>query len=56
MHGDIFFSGGLALSETFRENLEGYLNRKVLTNDLCQYAGAIGAAVIGYRKIRGLKQ
>jgi len=53
LHGDIFFSGGLALSETFRENLEGYLNRKVLTNDLCQYAGAIGAAVIGYRKISG---
>ena len=55
LHGDIFFSGGLALSETFRENLEGYLNKKVLTNDLCQYAGAIGAAVIGYRKISGLK-
>ncbi|OOM78189.1 R-phenyllactate dehydratase activator [Clostridium puniceum] len=52
LHGDIFFSGGLALSEAFRENLEGYLNRKVLTNDLCQYAGAIGAAVIGYRKIK----
>jgi len=39
------------LSETFRENLEYYLNRKVITNDLCQYAGAIGAAVIGHKKI-----
>ncbi len=55
LHGDIFFSGGLALSETFRASLEEYLNKKVLTNDLCQYAGAIGAAVIGNRKSRGLK-
>jgi len=51
LQGDVFFSGGLALSETFRENLEYYLNRKVITNDLCQYAGAIGAAVIGHKKI-----
>lgn len=55
LHGDIFFSGGLALSETFRASLEEYLNKKVFTNDLCQYVGAIGAAVIGNRKIRGLK-
>lgn len=55
LHGDIFFSGGLAQSESFRQTLESYLNRKVLTNDLCQYAGAIGAAVIGYRKIGDFK-
>lgn len=52
LQGDIFFSGGLALSETFRKTLESYLNRKVLTNELCQYAGAIGAAAIGYKKIK----
>lgn len=48
---DVFFSGGLAASETFREILEGYLNKKVITNALSQYAGAIGAAVIGYKKM-----
>lgn len=52
LQGDVFFSGGLALSETFRTTLESYLNRTVLTNELCQYAGAIGAATIGYRKIK----
>lgn len=52
LQGDIFFSGGLALSEVFRANLEVYLNRKVITNDLCQFAGAIGAATIAYRKIK----
>lgn len=52
LQGDIFFSGGLALSETFRTTLESYLNRKVITNEFCQYAGAIGAAVIGYKKIK----
>lgn len=52
LRGDIFFSGGLALSETFRKTLESYLNRKVLTNELSQYVGAIGAATIGYRKVK----
>lgn len=51
LQGNIFFSGGLAASETFRLTLEDYLDRKVLTDPLCQYAGAIGAAVIGYRKL-----
>lgn len=49
--GDIFFSGGLASSEQFRSILESYLDKKVLTSDLSQYTGAIGAAVIGSRKI-----
>ncbi|OPJ62071.1 acyl-CoA dehydratase activase [Clostridium chromiireducens] len=52
LQGDIFFSGGLALSETFRTTLESYLNKRVMTNELCQYAGAIGAAAIGYNKIK----
>ena len=54
LQGDIFFSGGLASSEIFRITLEGYLNRKILANELSQYAGAIGAATIGYRKINQL--
>lgn len=52
LHGDLFFSGGLALSKIFIETIEGYLNKKVITNELCQYAGAIGAATIGYRNIK----
>lgn len=52
LQDDIFFSGGLASSEIFRATLESYLNKKVLTNTLSQYAGAIGAATIGYRKIK----
>lgn len=52
LQGDIFFSGGLASSETFRITLESYLNKKVFTNALSQYAGAIGAATIGYRKVK----
>jgi predicted CoA-substrate-specific enzyme activase len=52
LQGDIFFSGGLASSEAFRITLENYLSKKVLTNPLSQYAGAIGAATIGYRKTK----
>lgn len=51
LEGDIFFSGGLAYSEIFRQILEGYINKKIITNPMSQYAGAIGASVIGYRKI-----
>lgn len=51
LEGDIFFSGGLAYSEIFRQTIESYIDKKVLTSSLSQYAGAIGAAVIGYRKI-----
>ncbi|GAA0077392.1 acyl-CoA dehydratase activase [Clostridium sp. CTA-5] len=52
LQGEIFFSGGLASSEVFRATLESYLNKKVSINVLSQYAGAIGAATIGYRKIK----
>lgn len=51
LRDDIFLSGGLASSQEFRTILEKYINKKVVTNELSQYAGAIGAAVIGYRKI-----
>lgn len=48
----IFFSGGLAQSRVMCAALEKYLNvQKMETHSLCQYAGAIGAAVLGYRKI-----
>lgn len=48
--GSVFFSGGLAQFECFRSTLEGFLKAAVYTSPLAQFAGAIGAAVIGYRK------
>ncbi|WP_194190200.1 acyl-CoA dehydratase activase [Clostridium chrysemydis] len=52
IEGDIFFSGGLSKYDIFRKTLEEYLNIKVVTDDAAQFAGAIGAAVIGFRKIK----
>ncbi|MBN1054278.1 hypothetical protein DVW05_02825 [Clostridium botulinum] len=49
---EVFFSGGLASSEVFRATLESYLKQKVSINELSQFAGAIGAATIGYKKIK----
>ncbi|MBU4438151.1 MAG: acyl-CoA dehydratase activase [Acetobacterium sp.] len=46
----VFFSGGLANSKAITTILEGYLAKPVKTHDLGQYAGAIGAAVIGWEK------
>lgn len=47
--GNIFFSGGLARFECFRGRLETKLTRRVITHELSQYCGAIGAAIKGYR-------
>ena len=52
LSGDIFFSGGLAQFEIVRSTLEGYLKIPVHTSPLSQFAGAIGAAVIGYNKVK----
>lgn len=51
MPGEVFFSGGLANFESFRETLELYLERPVKTNPLGQYNGAIGAAILAYERI-----
>lgn len=49
----VFFSGGLAQSETIRSALAQYLGTPdVKTHPLSQYNGAIGAAVLGYRKAK----
>ena len=49
----VFFSGGLAQSETIRAALAQYLGTQdVQTHPLTQYNGAIGAAVLGYRKAK----
>ena len=48
----VFFSGGLAQSETVRAALAQYLGiHDVMTHLLSQYTGAIGAAVLGYHKL-----
>lgn len=49
---EIFFSGGLANFKIFKDTMEEYLNIKVNTDPLSQFAGAIGACVVGYRKIK----
>ena len=49
----VFFSGGLAQSETIRAALAQYLGTQdVQTHPLSQYNGASGAAVLGYRKAK----
>lgn len=47
---DVFFTGGLSISNEFKKRLEEFLNVNIKTSPLSQYAGAIGAAVIGYNK------
>lgn len=46
----MFFTGGLANSSSFKEILGEYLGFNIKTDELSQYAGAIGASVIGYKK------
>lgn len=47
----IYFSGGLAQSEIMRTVLGEYMkNAHITTHPLAQYTGAVGAAVLGYRK------
>ncbi|GAU75874.1 acyl-CoA dehydratase activase [Fusibacter sp. 3D3] len=47
----IFFSGGLAQSKSIKISLEKHLGVPVHTHEKAQLVGAIGAAVIGYRKL-----
>lgn len=44
----VFFSGGLANSKVMTEALEKFLGKTLITHPLSQYAGAIGAAIIGF--------
>lgn len=48
----IFFSGGLARSSALKSCLNEGLNQALITHELSQYAGAIGAALIGQRSKR----
>ena len=48
----VFFSGGLAQSQVVREVLARYLGvESVTAHPLCQYNGAIGAAVLGWKRV-----
>jgi len=51
--GSIFFSGGLSKSKVITSVLSEKLMQEVLTHENSQLTGAIGAAVIGSKKIRG---
>lgn len=46
----LLFTGGVSHCATFRRMLAGHLNSDVLTHDDAQYAGALGAALIGQRQ------
>ena len=49
----VFFSGGLAQFDVIKQSLANHLGvKEVATDSLCQYTGAIGAAVLGIRKIK----
>lgn len=51
MGEEILFTGGLSHSQAFSEVLAEYVHAPVKTNPLSQYAGAIGAAQIGLKKL-----
>ncbi len=50
LQGTIFFSGGLSQFNLIKSNLESNLRLDVVTHELGQYTGAIGAAYVGYQK------
>ena len=53
----VFFSGGLAQSEVMRRVLGEYMkDAEIVTHPLAQYTGAVGAAVLGYRKLMRRKR
>jgi predicted CoA-substrate-specific enzyme activase len=52
IEGDVFFTGGLSKSLEFKNRLEEFLNVDIKTSPLSQYAGALGAAIIGHNKMR----
>lgn len=49
-NGDVLFTGGLSQSKIIKDSLKEKLNRNIISNENSQYAGAIGAAIIGFKK------
>jgi len=54
IEGKVFFSGGLAQLKVMQSTLEDKLGLDVVTHELSQFTGAIGAAVIGHDKLKML--
>lgn len=52
LSGTIYFSGGLANFNTVRTILAEKLGMEIVTHPMSQYTGAIGAAKIGYDKMK----
>lgn len=48
----LFFTGGLAKCAVLKDCLEFGIGKSIYTHDMSQYAGAIGAALIGQRRKR----
>ena len=48
--GPLLFTGGVSHCATFRRMLAGHLASNVFTHNDAQYAGALGAALIGQRQ------
>ena len=55
LQGEVFFSGGLARFPIFRDTLQDFLGMPVRTHPMSQLAGAIGASVIGYQKLKSVR-
>ena len=55
LQGEVFFSGGLARFPVFRDSLQDFLEMPVRTHPMSQLAGAIGASVIGYQKLKSTR-
>jgi activator of 2-hydroxyglutaryl-CoA dehydratase len=51
MQDHLFFSGGLSRSKVFTRLLGSYLGCELHTDAEAPFAGAIGAALLGYRTI-----
>jgi len=52
LEGRIFFSGGLSKLDIMKERLESHLTLELVTHEDAQFAGAIGAAIIGSRHLK----
>lgn len=52
---EVFFTGGLSSSIEFKKRLEEFLDVNIKTSPLSQYAGAIGASVIGFDRVKNQK-
>lgn len=55
IENEVFFTGGLSLSIEFKKRLEEFLSLNINTSHLSQYAGAIGAATIGFDRVKKSK-